>query len=245
MTTKKNELAVTETLPAYMKNIDENDTRGNENITKDDLVIPRLNVIQALSPEIKKNDPMFIEGAEQGMLFNTVTRELYKNGVTIIPVTYEMQHLVWRDRKLGGGFGGSFETTEDAEAYIVEMAEEGWEAVDTPTHLCLMLHDNKLTEIAIAMPKSKAKVSRQFNSVIRMIGGPRFSRAYKFLGAEDKNNAGEDFWNVRFEQAGYVSEPVFKIAEKLYEDLLSGEVKYNVDQDDADTDEQPKEKTNF
>ena len=51
-----------------------------------ELQIPFVRVIQALSPQIKKNDPQFIEGASQGDLFNTVTGEFWAGdeGIEVI-----------------------------------------------------------------------------------------------------------------------------------------------------------------
>ena len=43
----------------------------------DDITIPRVDVLQALSPQRKKTNAEYIEGAEEGMLFNTVTKQLY------------------------------------------------------------------------------------------------------------------------------------------------------------------------
>lgn len=234
MAKAKEEVMVVESaeVPAWLKD-KMDDTRGNENVTKDDLVIPRLGLIQAISPEIKKNDPNYIEGAEQGMLFNTVTRELYESAV-VCPVLFEKQWLVWKDRKEGGGFGGQFDSEEEAVEYIGTLEDpDDWEVTGTPTHLCYIVGaDGKASEIAIPMPISKARISRQWNSLIRMLGGPRFGRVYKITGIEDKNPAGEDYWNMKVEQAGYPSEALFKAAEKLYEDVSSGEIKYKMDTDD-------------
>ena len=38
-----------------------------------ELQIPFVRVIQALSPQVKKNDPAFIKNASAGDVFNTVT----------------------------------------------------------------------------------------------------------------------------------------------------------------------------
>jgi len=234
MAKKKDEVMVVESaeVPAYLKD-KMGDNRGNENVGKDDLVIPRLGLIQAISPEIKKTDPNFIPGAEQGMLFNTVTRELYETAL-VVPVLFEKQWLVWKDRKEGGGFGGQYETELEAAQAIEEMDDPGsWEVIGTPTHLCYIIGaDGKASEIAIPMPISKARISRQWNSLIRMLGGPRFSRVYKITGIEDKNPAGEDYWNMKVEQAGFPTEALFKAAEKLYEDISSGDVKYTMDKDE-------------
>jgi hypothetical protein len=54
---------------------------GLENITIEDIAIPRIELIQALSPARIKSDPAYIEGADEGQLFNSVTRELYRRRV--------------------------------------------------------------------------------------------------------------------------------------------------------------------
>jgi len=46
--------------------------RGSEDVGMDDIILPRIDVIQALSPQIKKSDAKYIEGAEQGKIYNRV-----------------------------------------------------------------------------------------------------------------------------------------------------------------------------
>ena len=50
---------------------------GLEEASSNDFAIPFLRVIQAMSPQLKKSDGKYIDGAGQGMLFNTVTNEVY------------------------------------------------------------------------------------------------------------------------------------------------------------------------
>ena len=109
MASKKNELAtanagevvVSNDLPEWLQG--KGDARGAENVTTDDMIIPRIELVQALSPARKKSDAAYIEGAEEGMLYNNVTRELYGEAVTVVPIYYTKQFLVWKDRKSGGG----------------------------------------------------------------------------------------------------------------------------------------------
>lgn len=220
-------------VPDYLRKFDADDKRGSENVTKDDIIIPRLGLVQALSPETKKKEPEYIEGIEQGQLFNTVTREIYGSEVLIVPVYFDKPYLLWRDRDSGGGFGGQYLTMEEAEEAIAGQDDpDKWEATDTPTHICLVISGDKVNEIAIPMPRSKAKISRQLNSIIRMVGGPRFSRVYKVSGVEEKNSKNQDFWNFKIEMVGYPSEQVLAKAEKLYEDIASGSISYKMDTDD-------------
>lgn len=65
-------------VPDYIK---QDSSRGNENVSSEDLQLPRLDVLQALSPQINKKKENYIDGAEVGMLFNTLTGELYPEGV--------------------------------------------------------------------------------------------------------------------------------------------------------------------
>lgn len=94
--TKVEAFAVTDDIPEFLK---KGSNRGAENVGSEDVIIPRIELIQALSPARKKSDPAYIEGADEGMMFNNVTRELYGLEVMVVPVYYQKQFLVWKDRK--------------------------------------------------------------------------------------------------------------------------------------------------
>lgn len=64
-------------LPDYIK---AGDTRGSENITADELKIPRVLLAQALSPQLIEGDGSYIEGLKLGDAFNSVSREIYGKG---------------------------------------------------------------------------------------------------------------------------------------------------------------------
>ena len=50
---------------------------GSQNMTQEDLALPFLKVLGQLSPEVNKRDGKYVEGAEPGMILNTVTNEIY------------------------------------------------------------------------------------------------------------------------------------------------------------------------
>ena len=74
--------------------------KGSQNMTQEDLALPFLKVLGQLSPEVNKQNAKFINGAEPGMIVNSVTRELYDGakGIDVIPVHYERQYVEWQDR---------------------------------------------------------------------------------------------------------------------------------------------------
>jgi hypothetical protein len=202
-------------------------SRGTENVNADDLLIPRLELVQDLSPCRKKTDQSYIPGAEGGMLYNNVTRQLYGPEVLILPVHFKKEYLVWKDRTKGGGFRGAFASLADAEEAVSRL-EDGadCEIMDTAQHFCLIVtpETGKTEEIVISMSKSKAKVSRKWNSLVRMAGGDSFSRVYRMSTVSEKNNKNQDFYNLSIAAAGFPTKALFDKAVRLYEGISAGTI---------------------
>ena len=213
-------------------------SRGTENVGSDDMIIPRIEVVQALSPARNKKDSAYIEGAEEGMLFNNVTRQLYGEKVTVIPVFYTKQFLIWKDRKLGGGgsngFRGAFNSKEDALAEIARLGEDGLEAIDTAQHFVLVHYLGQLSEAVISMSKSKMKVSKRWNSLIRMTNMDSFAKAYALSSVEETNARNESYYNFNVAPLGFVNKATYERAELLFKTVKSGAVKVSNDYDTAD-----------
>jgi hypothetical protein len=234
MAKAKQEMTKNENLPAYIRQ--GGVARGSEEVSHSDIQLPRVDILQDLSPQVKKTNEKYIPGAEVGMLFNTLTKDLYPEGVDVVPVYFYKQWLVWKDQDSGGGLQGVFDT--EAEGKLKEMEDpKNFECVETPTNVVLLLDQDGdfIMEATIPLAKSKMKISRQFNSMIRLTGGDRFSRVYHFRSTPDKNQAGKEYLNYKVATAGFPSEVVYRIAEKLYENLASGKVKVKADYSDADS----------
>lgn len=63
---------------------------GNEQVSAGDKATAFFTILQALSPEVKEEDPKYIEGAKPGMVYNTATKELIEARVTIKGVKSEL-----------------------------------------------------------------------------------------------------------------------------------------------------------
>lgn len=217
-------------LPAYMKK----GARGAENVGQEDLVIPRLEIVQSLSPCRKRGDPAFIEGAEEGMMYNSVTRELYGREVTLVPVAYKKDFLLWKDRKKGGGLRGVFPTAELAEDARQQLEDrDDVEAIDTAQHFCYLVKPNgQIEEIVVSMSKTKMKVSRKWNTLIRIAEVDSFAKMYKMSGVMQTNANNEDFYNFEIAPLpGFVDEQLYNRAEKLWEMIQKGAVKASTEFD--------------
>jgi hypothetical protein len=234
MTTK--EIANNTVRPKWMRVVGETMPRGNEGVKSDDLVIPRLSIIQDLSPQHKKSKAEYIEGAEPKMIFNTATNELYGNKVFVVPVYYVKEWIIWKDINKGGGFKGAYQTREEALSEIRQDPDSAnLDIVDTGQHYCLVFHaktpvatmDQFADRAVISMSKSQMKISRQFNTLIQSAGGDRWERIYELSVVDDNNAAGQGFYNWRVRQLGYVDEDIFKMAEKMYEQVKTGAARPN------------------
>lgn len=219
-----------ESLPSYIK---QGNSRGNENVSKDDIQLPRIDVLQALSPQINPKKDNYIDGAESGMLFNTLTGELYET-VQFVPVTFVKRFLVWVNRKKDakGGLRGVFNSADEAEQFVAQHEEKDkLEIVPTAEHLVLLASGD---EVILSMAKSKMKVSRKFNSLVRLNGGDRFSRLYTLSTVSDEGPKGE-FMNISIGNASlcWPNEALYRKAEALYESVTSGARKVNAAYDES------------
>lgn len=219
-------------LPAHLQKRAGGSIRGAEEVKAEDLILPRLEIVQALSPCRKPQDPAFIEGATEGQLYNNVTRQLYGSQVVVVPVYFKKEYLLWKDRDEGGGFRGAFPTkelAEDARELLEPVERDLVEAIDTAQHFCLLLDkaNGKIEEIVISMAKSKMKHSRKWNSLIRLSQTDSFAKAYKIGTVVEKNSKNQDYHNFSIAALGFVPEEVYNRAEKLYEAIKSGSVGIN------------------
>ena len=93
-------------VPDLSSLLEEEAGAGLENFTTEDMQIPFIRILQALSPQLNKQDSLYIKGAEQGDIFNTVSQQVYKadEGITVVPCFFEKKFLEFALRSTGGGF---------------------------------------------------------------------------------------------------------------------------------------------
>ena len=241
---KKNEIVKNESNGALVVDerpawLDADSHRGSEDVGVKDIILPRIDVLQALSPQIKRNDPKRIEGAEQGMIFNTVSGELYDSEVNIVPIKFTREFIVWKDRDSGGGFAGAFPTEEEANAEVRNQeSPELYEVVETHVHFVLLVKADGSTEEAIlSLAKSKRKVSRKLNTLVQMVPGDRFGRMYRLSATEVSGPKGE-YWSFDISPVGYVSKELYDKGLATYNAITAGERKVDrsYDENGVETD---------
>jgi len=216
--TEKKEIAEKKSTALATSSMFEEDAgSGLENITAEDLTIPRLKILQALSPEVNKRDGKYIEGAASGDITNTVTKDLYTEeaGCVVIPVAYKRMFLEWQPRDSGGGLINQHvdpnilgETTKDNLGQ--DVLPNGNYIQTSANHYCLVISDDSFQQVMIPMAGTQLKRSRTWNSVmaslkIKSASGsvftpPSYSHKYKLSTAAESNDRGNWFgWNIELD----------------------------------------------
>lgn len=74
-------------------------------IESDEVITPRIAVLQGASPQVKKSNAEYIAGAEEGHIYNTGTKKVYDGakGIVIVPCYFHRVYNEWVPKDSGGG----------------------------------------------------------------------------------------------------------------------------------------------
>jgi hypothetical protein len=208
-----------------------------------DLQIPFIRIIQALSPQINKRDPAYIDGASSGDVFNTVTGHHWEGekGLTVIPCYQETKYLKFTPRESGGGFLGEL-AKDDPDVVAAtrtgskEILPDGNELVKSDQHYCIVLEDGVPSFGIVDMKSSQLKVSRRWKTQIKMlsvkhpktgvlVSPPIFGTMWQLTTVEESNDQGT-WMNWSVANAGFVEDKeILEAAVNFRKSVMSGEAK--------------------
>lgn len=197
---------------------------GNENLKASDLQIPRLVLLQDLSPECNERKAEYIEGAKPGMMLNKLNGQLM-NQCFVINLKFDYGFTVWKSRKLGGGLFGSFSTEEEAQNALIEAKVDPshYEIKENPVHYVLLLDENGVPTMPaiIDFTSTKIKVSKNWNSQIATQGDDydRFAWVWMLSTVYESNNQSQEYYNFKVDFLGAAPEGLYEQAKKFYEQV--------------------------
>ena len=227
-------------LPANM--FEDDAAKGLGKIGQEDLALPFLKILGQLSPEVNKRDGKYVEGAEPGMIYNSVSGELYDGvkGINVIPCFYKLEYIEWKDR--GEGLGAPiaiYDSSSDImsktkpDANYKDRLPNGNYIEKTASHFVIVSGDSPSTAL-ISMKSTQLKISRKWNSMmsgIKMKGAngmftpASFSHIYKLKTTQMSNDKGTWFgWEVS--KVGPVTDKgLYDQAKSFSESISKGSVK--------------------
>ena len=216
---------------------EEDAAKGLGKIGQEDLALPFLKILGQLSPEVNKRDGKYVEGAEPGMIFNSVSGDLYDGakGIDVIPAFYKLEYVEWKDR--GEGAGGPVavhDSSSDimsqtkADANYKDRLPNGNYVEKTASHFVIITGDSPSTAL-ISMKSTQLKISRKWNSMmsgIKLKGKnglytpASFSHIYKLKTTQMSNDKGTWFgWEVS--KVGPITDASIYQQAKTFSDSIS------------------------
>jgi hypothetical protein len=209
----------------------------------DEMQIPFIRLLQALSPQLNKKKAEYIEGASAGDAFNNVTGQYWDGeaGIAIVPCYQTTKYLEFTPRDMGGGFRGEISPNnpvlqQTTRVGSKEILPNGNELVKSDQHFCLILDDEGGYQPAVIdMKSTQLKVSRRWKTQIAMqkvtapdgrkVTPPVFATMWRLRSVEESNDQGSwSNWSV--EKVGLVSEAdLYQEAKAFRKSIEAGEVK--------------------
>ena len=264
VTTKKNAELSTDFMDDIFADGDEGTT-----FAADEMIIPFIRLAQAMSPELKKKEAKYIDGLDEGDIFNNLTNEVYPGdvGINVIPCYVVTKYTEWLPER-----GGFVQELDPSDPVIQQRRREGnTEILPNGNHViiadcyfCLLVtEDEDYMPVVIDMKVSQMKVSKRWKSMIAMnkAKNPKtgqmqvlslFSTMWKVVSVGDSSKAGQPYANYAVSKVGPVANPVLRNEAKKFrlsvetgqskamtEDTVTEETASKEDDADATEDEIP------
>ena len=220
-------------VPDFLRDLDLPSAVGFEQMKGEDQLLPRLQIAQALSPQINKRDPLHIYDLEIGHLFNSVSGQIYGEEVVFVPLFFFHSSINIQDNKI-------ICMSKDAKncPKYGTCKCETWgsgEALKDRKPECQLLYNyvaiipGRNDVVVITLKSTGIKVAKRWNSLQKMLTTaskngqlvrlPMFTRQYKATTTPAKNAAGQEFFQWVIADAGWAPVEIVKEAGPLVDSL--------------------------
>lgn len=222
--------AVGEPLPDWMKG---QAGAGLKHLDETAFTVPRLKLLQQLSPEITERDNL-----KPGQFWHTIAEQGLGKELLVTPIYVSQAAILWRPREDGGGIlaramdnklwvpgqgeftvklkGGQTVTWKIKSHKVKDSGLLDWgssnpsdpqsqPAATAMINVALHLVDRPdLSPVVVTFQRSAIKQGRNFVGKLAISQAPMYGRVFKMSSFEDMNRASQKFMNVRLEGIGLV-----------------------------------------
>lgn len=198
--------------PAF---IDDQPIEGFEGMTAKHTAIARLAVAQSMSKATKRANAAYIEGLQEGMLYNSLSREIYGESIDVIPLFFFTNRIMFKDLDQGGGIlcmapdGVSCQLNNGGPCLHGNFGPGGEkpECTEFFNYPALIIDkDGKPNDLIVLSFKSTAqKRAKDWNARMRQLRASMFLMKWRITADPDKKDK-FDFFNVKFDFLGYVDQ---------------------------------------
>lgn len=211
---------------------------GTQHIDDDDVRVPRLLLAQALSPQVTKGDPSFIEGLSAGDSFNDLTLQNYGDGpLDIMVIRADRRRWVEFDEDRNV-LDPDVQDGSEKTKWTVLDGERVPPAADMfYDYVFGIIHPSGSIEpVAVSFKRSGIKQAQRLNGLLRMHKVGIWAKHYRATPTHFKNDQGA--WsNFVVTQHGFWDRETYEKGKALFEQFAEVEVKYDVTPDAGASDE--------
>jgi hypothetical protein len=207
---------------------------GMEEFGLDDMEIPRVKLLQAISDEVQERDD-----CKAGEFFHTIAEMSLGKDLKIVPILIFKSAILWRPRHDGGGIlaradDGENWTPPNGEFTVKPIKDNArtvtWKTAptvrasrllewgtydpenpDSPPAATRMINIlaylpdfPDLSPCVITLQRSAIKIGRKLLSKLKLTQAPVFGCEFFVTSTPDQNASGDKFFNYKFEAAGFV-----------------------------------------
>lgn len=232
---------------------------GLEYVKSSDLLIPRLTILQGLSPQVIPSKPEFIKGATVGDFCDVGVGQVAKE-LVLVPVAFRKEFLRWAPRTSGKGLVNNYgsddsilkQTTKDDRNRNIMNDGSGDYIAETYQFFCINLSmNNRLSFYPLA--STNLKKARGWLTLLtqeELVGkngkflAPMFYRAWNVQSVPASNASG-DWYAPKFSPAQPIMElfpdgSLLKACVDFQKQINEGLVKGDLAQDEEQPDDKNK-----
>lgn len=219
-------------LPSFMQ---EQVGLGTERLSSSDHEVPRIKLLQALSPELTEYNDL-----KQGQFWHSLAEQNLGSEIRISPIFTDVRFILWRPRKNSSGGilaraedgihwsppNGEFSVKLDngkdtvwrtaptvSQSGLAEWGSSDPADVNSPPAATRMYvfaitfpDKPELPPAVVTLQRSQIKVARRLIGKLKITRAPSFGQIYKMTAVNDKNAAGQSFFNFSFTKEGLIED---------------------------------------
>jgi hypothetical protein len=228
--------------------LEENQGDGSQNISTNDLEIPRLKLFHGNAEDAP-------EDVRKADIYNSITKQVWSKdeGVRVIPCAYVKQFTHWKGIEAGGGFLGSHDASSDiltktkkveSKDMLVEGGELTDEYIRTDGNFFVLYEESKNVwkPAQLSLYSTNFKKAKLWNTMIKSqvlqgkkgpFNPPMYAFIYTIKGVLKKKDAmAWGLWEITIDQQVDTAQTL-QDAKMLSQSVMTGDVVVKAEAEEA------------
>lgn len=196
--------------------------RGFENEDTSDLLLPRIELLQGLSPAVQQGK------GKAGDIVNQISKQPLPTDI-IIPIAMHRKYIKWIPRDEGGGI--EYQTTDRNDPRVIKDTKWGahGEKPSCTSYMnFLVLLEGSTLPIVLSFAMTNYNTGKKLYTLCKMTNQDMWKGKYKLSSLSRTNQMGT--WHVfEIDEAGKTEVKNVEIAEQLYHSFATRDLNFEVD----------------